>query len=175
MKHLISVFTVVITTLLIVGCGGEKVCEEGSAAMTTEEMTSLMEKYVAFWNTGDFDGIEEVLHPEFVLRMTPNFEPIVGIEGFKQQVTYWRTTYPDFFLHINEHFFAGDKGAALWTISATNTGPGMYPPTGKHVVVSGMSIFHFKEGKLADEWIASNNLCWMLQMGYQIVPPGEGE
>ncbi len=130
-----------------------------------EKTRSLIEKYVGYWNTGDFQGIEEVLHPDFEIRMTPDFKPEKGIETFKKNVVKWRTTYPDFHIDVNEWIFANDKFAGLWTITATHTG--------KHINVTGMSIIHFQEGKIKDEWIASNNLLWMTQLGYKIIPPGK--
>lgn len=35
-------------------------------------------------------------------------------------------------------------------------GAGMHPPAGKHIKVMGISIVHFEEDKIRDEWIASN-------------------
>lgn len=39
----------------------------------------LIGKYIEYWNTGDFFEIETILHPEFELRMTPNFDAEKGI------------------------------------------------------------------------------------------------
>ena len=33
---------------------------------------------------------------------------------------------------------------------------GTHPSTGKHIKVMGISIIHFEESKIRDEWIASN-------------------
>ncbi len=122
----------------------------------SEKLGPLLEKYVGYWNTGDFQGIEEILHPDFEIRMTPEFEPEKGIETFKETVIKWRTAYPDFHIDIKEWVFDSDKVAGLWTISATNTGAGTHPPTGEHIKIMGISIVHFEEGKIRDEWIASN-------------------
>ena len=67
-----------------------------------------------------------------------------------------------------------NKAAAKWTIEATNTGQGWHPPTGKHVEVIGISILHFADGKIKDEWIASNNLYWLQQLGYKLESPFTG-
>ncbi|MGB2957591.1 MAG: ester cyclase [Bacteroidota bacterium] len=135
------------------------------------ELSPIVDRYVEIWNTGNLEGIEEILHPEFELRMTPKFEPEIGIEAFKESIARWRTAYPDFHIDLDEIFFAGDVGAVRWTITATNSGPGWFPPTGKTVKVPGMSIFHFKQGKLKDEWIGGNNGYWLRQLGFELVPP----
>ncbi|NOX87146.1 MAG: ester cyclase, partial [Chlorobi bacterium] len=69
-----------------------------------------------------------------------------------------------------------NAAAARWTITATNTGSGSHPPTGKRIEVPGISIIHFADGKIKDEWIASNNFYWLKQLGFTLVPPSfEGE
>ena len=139
----------------------------------TVKYKSLIEKYVNMWNTGNFDEIETILHPEFELRMTPKFKAEKGIESFKNSISKWREAYPDFNIKLHEIICDKDSAAARWTISATNTGPGRRPPTGKHVEVMGISIVHFIDGKIKDEWIASNNIDWLTQLGYKLVPPSE--
>ena len=99
---------------------------------------NLIEKYVEYWNTGNFEEIDKILHHEFELRMTPKFEPEKGIDIFKEDVLKWRQAYPDFHIEIYEIINENNKAAVRWTIKATNTGPGWHPPTGKHVEVIGM-------------------------------------
>jgi steroid delta-isomerase-like uncharacterized protein len=135
------------------------------------QMRPVIERYVEIWNTGNMEGIEDILHPEFELRMTPQFEPEIGLETFKESIRKWRTIYPDFHIVLDEVIVAQNAGAARWTITATHSGPGWIPPTGKTVTVPGMSIFHFEEGKLKDEWIGGNNGFWLKQLGFELVPP----
>jgi len=134
---------------------------------------SLIEKYVNIWNTGNFDEVEAILHPEFELRMTPKFKAEKGIQTFKNSISKWRKAYPDFNIKVHEILYDKDSASGRWTITATNTGPGSHPPTGKHIDVMGISIFHFIDGKIKDEWIASNNIDWLTQLGYKLVPPSE--
>jgi predicted ester cyclase len=103
--------------------------------------------------------------------MTPEFNATTGIDSLKQLVTYYRTAYPDFHITVDEEIYSEDRVALLWTINATNTGPGIYPPTGKQINLQGMSIYHFSEGKIFDEWVAGNNLLWFQQLGFTLSPP----
>lgn len=137
----------------------------------TAELNQKIEKYVGYWNTGNFEGIEDVLHTDFELRMTPKFLPEKGIEKFREKIIYWRQAYPDFYIVLDEVLYSKDAAAARWTITATNTGTGQHPPTGKSIKVSGISIIHFFDAKIKDEWIASNNLDWIKQLGFTVVPP----
>ena len=135
----------------------------------------LILQYVNIWNTGDFTGIEALLHPDFELRMTPKFEAEAGIELFKENVSSWRQAYPDFTIRLDELVFAESAVSARWTITATNTGEGRHPSTGKAIEVLGLSIIHVLDGKIKDEWIASNNLYWLQQLGFTLKTPFESE
>ena len=165
MKHPFKVLAVLILSVSIIcSCSNEQ-------KETPPDFKLMIEKYVGYWNTGQFDGIGELLCDSFELRMTPLFEPETGIETFKNHVTNWRTAYPDFLITIEEILISENAVAGRWTITASNTGAGSHPPTGKRVEVPGMSIFHFENGKIKDEWIASNNYYWLRQLGFRLVPP----
>ena len=138
---------------------------------TSADLKKKTDKYVEYWNTANFQGIEDLLCDDFELIESPKFDAQKGIENFKQTVLAYHTTYPDFHLTVNEIICDKDKIAGIWTITATNTGQGDRPPTGKHIIVKGIGIIHFKDGKIKDEWIAGNDYYWLEQLGYTIVPP----
>lgn len=138
-----------------------------------KDYSRLITKYTAYWNTGQFEGIEDVLHEEFEMKMTPKYESEIGIDLFKENVTKWRTAYPDFQIEEKEIFYTEKQAGLIWVITATNTGEGWHPPTNKAIKIMGMSIIHFKDGKIKDEWIASNNGYWMHQLGFKIISPFE--
>ena len=165
MKDSINVFTAVLltaTATLLSGC-----VEKGIPA----NIQDTLDKYVGYWNTGQFDGIENILAEDFELLESPGFEPEKGIELFKKTISYMLTAYPDFRLVINETVYEKDKIAAIWTATGTNTGLGEMPPTGKAIKGQGISVIHLKDGKIRDEWLANNNLLWMMQLGFTVVPP----
>jgi len=165
MKRLDLIITITVFSLMVLNsCSIEEVD-------VSNELKPKIEKYVSYWNTGNFEDIENVLHKDFELRMTPKFSPEKGIVRFQESITYWRRAYPDFYIKLDEILYTNDAAAARWTITATNTGAGNHPPTGKNIKVSGISIIHFVDGKIKDEWIASNNLDWLQQLGYTIVAP----
>lgn len=135
-----------------------------SCAQKTDPATLMspkVENLLKYWNTGEFDNIETTLHSEFEMRMSPEFKPRKGIENFMERVTKWRDKYPDFEINIIEAIYADSAGAGRWIMSATSE-------DGKKLEVMGISILHFKEGKILDEWISSNDLLWMEQLGYEL-------
>ena len=162
MKHFIhnSIYLLLLTLIIFTGCKKNP----------SSVFNPIIERYVNIWNTGNFNGINEILDREFELKMAPTFKPEKGIELFKVQIQQTRTAYPDFNIVLNEIVYDKDKIAALWTIKATNTGMGGNPPTGKKVNIQGISIIHFKNGKILDEWIAYDTGYWLKQLGSQMAP-----
>lgn len=130
----------------------------------TLENKQKIHKYVEYWNTGQFEGIENILSDSFEIRTTPEFEPELGIKAFKESIINVRKLYPDFNLTIDEEFYTTNAAVARWTIKATSV-------TGLIIVNKGMSIAHFVDGKIKDEWIANNDLNWLSQLGYTVLPP----
>lgn len=127
-------------------------------------MAPKVDRLLKYWNTGEYEDIENTLHSEFEMRMSPEFKPKQGIENFKESVTKWRSKYPDFRIEIIEAIYSDSAGAGRWTMTATSE-------EGKKLEVMGISILHFKEGKILDEWISSNDLLWIKQLGYELMPP----
>lgn len=145
---------------LSTGCGGLDV---------RTRLEAQLRRYVAMWNTADFEGIEGLLTDDFQLLESPGFEPTGGIDTFKETVLAYHGSYPDFHITINEAIYGTDGVAVIWTIHGTNTGEGPRPPTGRPVQVTGMSVIHFRDGRIEDEWIAGNDFEWYRQLGYELV------
>lgn len=134
----------------------------------SDSLKPLVDRYVRAWNTGDLQGLEQIVDSQFELRMSPRFEATRSLDSLKSAITYWRTAYPDFTIALDEIIYAPNVITVRWTIRATNSGPGSHPPTGKTVVVPGMSIIHVSAGKIKDEWISSNDLYWAQQLGFTL-------
>ncbi len=152
----------VIALFLVTGCMQKGV---------PPDVQKTIDAYVGYWNTGQFDGIENFVDKDFELIESPAYEPKRGIDAFKQSVMQTRTAYPDFKVIVNETVYENGKLGVIWTCSGTNTGPGDRPPTGKVIKGQGVSFIHFKDGKVKDEWLGNNDLLWMKQLGYTFTPP----
>jgi SnoaL-like polyketide cyclase len=81
---------------------------------------------------------------------------------------------PDLLVTIEEMVAEGDKVAVRRTCEGTHRGELLgIPPTGKHVRVSGISIFCLTRGKIAEQWEQLDQLALMRQLG--VLPtPGAG-
>lgn len=99
---------------IITSCSNEK-------KDTSTEFELKINKYVEFWNTGQFDGIQNILSEDFEIRATPLFEPEKGIDSFKESILNVRESYPDFHITVDEIIFSSNAAAARWTIQASST------------------------------------------------------
>ena len=154
---------IAVLALLFVAVG----CQPQDAS---QELKPLGEVYAEVWSTGNLDLLDDLIDPQFV-RLSGSDTTAVGLESLKQVITAFRTTYPDFHVTIDERIYVGDKGAIRWSYTATNTGPGDFPPTGKQVTQTGISFIRFANGKMVEERVETNSLSFMQQLGFTLTPP----
>jgi steroid delta-isomerase-like uncharacterized protein len=141
--------------------------------MSTEENRNLTERFYAeVWNKGNLDAVADLLSGDFVDHAAPpGFPP--GPEGAKQVFMMYRGAFPDFRLSVEDVIAEGDKVVARWVTQGTHQGELMgIPPTGKRVTVTGIDMFRFAGGKIAEHWAEFDMLGMMQQLG--VIPaPGQ--
>jgi len=165
MKNPVRIITVIIiltASILIASCS-----RKGIPA----DLQNKFDQYIRYWNTGQFDRIEEVMDEDFELIESPDYIPQKGINSFKKLISNTRTTYPDFTLEVIETVYENDRIALIWTVTGTHKGPGEITPTGRTINGKGISVIHFRDGRIKDEWLGNNNLLWLIQLGFTIIPP----
>jgi hypothetical protein len=57
------------------------------------EVRATMDKYIGYWNSGRFDGIEDVMTDDFEILESPGYEPQRGLNAFKMLISNTRCTY----------------------------------------------------------------------------------
>ena len=78
----------------------------------------------------------------------------------------FRTAFPDLQARVDLILAEGDLVSVRWTAIGTNTGAAMgIPATGKHVQISGTTVFRIRDGAIAEEWTSGDNLGLMRQLG----------
>jgi steroid delta-isomerase-like uncharacterized protein len=125
------------------------------------------------YNQGNLDVIDELFNPDFVYHFAgiPDYQ---GIEGVKQVATMYHTAFPDLHFTIEEQIAEADKLALRWTATGTHNGEFMgLPPTGNHMMVTGISFARFANDKFAEEWTVYDTLGMMEQLG--VMPPTRQE
>ena len=111
--------------------------------------------------------LDEVCAPDVVSHDPAEEADVLGIEAHKARIRTYRTAMPDLSVKVDDVFASGDRVATRWTVRGTNDGElaGM-PPTGKKVVITGLSIDRFDEnGTLVETWDQWDNAGFMAQLG----------
>jgi len=134
--------------------------------MSTEANKALLRRaWDAIYGQGRLDSVEE-----FVLDDVVAHEPdgdVRGIEEFKRYLATYLAAFPDTSATIEDVIAEGDKVVSRYTVRGTHTGSTeVYgPPSGKRIVMEGITVYHFRAGKLAEMWDRYDNLAVMQQLG----------
>ena len=138
--------------------------------MSEEQNKAIIRRlFEEVWNSGDLAAADEIIDPNMVDHVTRPENPI-GLEGFKQGVTMFRSALPDLEITSDDLLAAGDKVAVLWTARGTHLGEFMgIAPTGKWIEVRGMYMYRLAGGKLVERAGARDMLGLLQQIG--AIPP----
>jgi steroid delta-isomerase-like uncharacterized protein len=121
-------------------------------------------------NNGDFPVLDEVIHRNYVYH-SPD-QVLQGPEALRDLFTAYRTAFPDLHIEIEELVSAGNKTVISFTLSGTHEGDLMgIAATGRQVKVSGMTLSHFENGKIVEEWELLDQLTLFQQLGIVSIHP----
>jgi predicted ester cyclase len=113
--------------------------------------------------------LDAIMDPNFIRHSDPATSA-EGMVNLKKVINEFKTAYPDIKLVSEEEIYSENRFAGRWSITATNTGPGPMPPTGKKVKFWGINIIHFQNGKMIEEWDAMDTQPFLEQLGFKIMP-----
>jgi steroid delta-isomerase-like uncharacterized protein len=140
--------------------------------MSEEENRAVGRRFVdEVLNKQNLAALEELVVDDFVeLDPLPGQEQ--GREGLKQILAMLFAAFPDLHWTTEEEAVEGDKLWSRFTWRGTHRGDFLgIPPTGNQVMVNGVVIDRFEEGKMVDSRILMNELSLMQQLG--VIPPPE--
>ncbi len=122
--------------------------------------------YEEGWNKGRKEVLDEILAPDFLAHdpSVPGGE--VGKEGVEKAFQAIRDAFPDVRREVSDHVAFGNKIAVRWRVTGTHLGPfNGIPATGRAVDVSGITLYRFAGERIAEEWVAMDNLDLLRQLG----------
>jgi len=131
----------------------------------SEENKDLARRSWEIVNQRNPDLLEEYYPPDFVWH-EPD-QDIRGYEQAKQFVTSYFTAIPDITITIEDVLAEGDQVVTRWTIRGTHQGETeeFGPPTGKQMVLEGITIHRIEDGNIVEEWERYDNLSVLQQLG----------
>ncbi len=103
----------------------------------------------------NLEGIPDVYHPEFVDHV--NALEYRGHEGARRSVALYLELFPDLRFVVDEQITEGDRVASRWTLHGTHRG--------RSVTLRGIVISRFEDGKIIEDWAASDTMEIPRQLG----------
>jgi predicted ester cyclase len=103
----------------------------------------------------NLEGIPDVYHPEFVDHV--NGLEYRGHEGARRSVALYLELFPDLRFVVHEQVTEGDRVASRWTLHGTHRG--------RSVTLRGIVISRFEDGKIIEDWAASDTMEIPRQLG----------
>lgn len=162
---------------LLLACGGpaadphaaqhaEMMKADSAAKAQATAQEEAFRKVFEMFNTGNTEGIEDVMSADFVDHQKDPSVTTTGIQGAKDMMALIRTSMPDFrqeWLHAST---TGDRTYVHFHMTGTNTGPWAdMPATGKAMDVMGVDVVRFADGKMVEHWGYMEEMKMMQQLG----------
>ena len=103
----------------------------------------------------DLDGIPRHYHPDFVDHV--NRFTYRGHDGARQSVALYLELFPDLRFDVEDQVSEADEVASRWTLRGTHAG--------REVELRGIVISRFEDGRIIEDWAASDTLELVRQLG----------
>jgi steroid delta-isomerase-like uncharacterized protein len=132
----------------------------------------LSRRFTELFSTGDEALAEEILAPDAVFHGTTGDAELRGIDEMKAFVAGYRRAFPDARSTVEDQVAEEDKVVTRWRARGTHRGElGPIAPTGREFEIDGVTIERIAGGKIAEVWVARDELGLLRQLG--LVPERE--
>jgi C-1 hydroxylase len=165
-----------VSTLVILLCysfGGQNKADQAelakfrAQAKLEEENTALTMRLVDAWMKGDIEALKEIFSPDYVYHNETGQAASLGllIEQLKKEMVM----FPDRSMSNEELIAKGDKVVHRYIARGTHTGEvGGLAPTGNKLVLGGIEILRFENGKIVESWEVLNYLSLFTALGFEL-------
>ena len=163
MKH---VLTLLVTALLIGACSDSSGDEMAAAKAKADSIkASITAVYDIMSSGGNLDELDKHIATDFVEHQKMPGYPD-GLEGLKMMMTDFHGAYSDLKTTVVDVIVDGDKAAAIYHMTGTNTGDFMgMPATNKSFDIHGVDWMRFENGKSVEHWGFMEEMKMMMQLG----------
>jgi predicted ester cyclase len=101
------------------------------------------------------DDLAEVYHPEFVDHV--NAREYRGHDGARESVALYLALFSDLRFAVEEQVSEGERIASRWRLEGTHRG--------RQVTLRGIVISRLRDGKIIEDWAASDTMEIPRQLG----------
>jgi predicted ester cyclase len=122
--------------------------------------------YEELWNRRNTAVILEWVHPQYVGYYSSLPDPISGIAGFRSMYEQFIVAFPDLRIDILDLTANDSRVATRWRGRGTHLGDLIgWSATGRAVEFECMAIERYLDGLCIEEWLISDDLRVMRQIG----------
>lgn len=116
------------------------------------------------WNAGDLDGYLRLYDDDIRLHgYTPEPMDKAATRSFYEGI---HVAFPGCRLAAEEVFADGDRLVCRFTLTGRHDGPFLgVPATGTDITLPGITILHFRDGRVVERWSAADMLGVLVQVG----------
>jgi steroid delta-isomerase-like uncharacterized protein len=117
-------------------------------------------------NSGDLAAVDTLFSDDYRLTFPGIPADARGPGVIRALVAGYLEAFPDLHFTLNETVETGDTVAVRWTVSGTNRGALMgAAATGRRAEWTGMSFLRVRDGRIAEDWVESDRLGMLQQLG----------
>ena len=139
-----------------------------TSATTLSRNEAALNAAIERWNAGDLDGYLG-LYDDGVLLHGYTPEPMTK-PAVREFYTGVMAAFPGCRIGVHESFSDGDRLVCRFTLTGRHEGTFLgVPATGTEIVLPGITILHFRDGRCAERWSCADMLGVLVQIG--AVPP----
>lgn len=132
----------------------------------TPTNTDILRQAFDALRTRDLDGCLALMTEDFIINIAGMPHQRRGAKAWKENVAVILTAFPDLDFRIEDVIAQGDRVAVRMTFTGTHTGEFMgASPTGRQIEYASYEIYRFENGRIAEEWINSDILSLLQQVG----------
>lgn len=134
----------------------------------------LMRTAFSALNRKDVDAVVALMPADFLINIAGMPYQKKGTDTWWEHAKLLFSAFPDIQVGIEDMFAADDRVAVRLRISGTHAGEFLgIQPTGKKIRYESTEIYRITDGKIAEEWICSDMLTLMAQIGGQGLSMGK--
>lgn len=121
--------------------------------VSNNNATVVRQWFEQFWNQRKSDTIEQLVSPDCRLHGHADNDGVIGMTEFREIAQALQTGFPDMHLDVEDTISESDRTVARWVARGTHLGDFMgIPPTRKKILVRGVSVVRFADGKMVESW-----------------------
>ncbi len=135
----------------------------------------LSRRFTELFSTGDEALADEILDPDVVFHGTAGDGELRGRAAMKAFVAGYRGAFPDAHSTVEDQVADGDKVVTRWRARGTHRGQlGPIAATDRVFEIDGVTIERIEDGRIAEVWVARDELGLLRQLGALPEPEAAG-